>query len=83
MSCLSCVHRFVCEKEDGYDPTLENCDMYRSICRSQVIFDHRDFETAMEYLLKVRHSLMQIRKSKNRDSAEFWLDQAIDKLQGK
>ena len=83
MSCLSCVHRFVCEKEDGYDPTLENCDQYRSICRSQVVLDHRDFETTMEQLVRAKKFLMQIRKSKNRDSAEFWLDQAIGKLQGK
>ena len=83
MSCLSCIHRWVCETEDVFDPTLENCEQYRSVCRSQVVFDPRDFETTMEYLANAKKHLMQIRKSKNRDSAEFWLDQAIGKLQGK
>ena len=83
MRCLSCIHRWVCEEEDLFDPTLENCEHYRSVCRSQVVLDHRDFEAAMEYLVTAKKHLMQIRKSKNRDSAEFWLDQAIGKLQGK
>lgn len=84
MTCYSCVHRRACEDSEYYDPAhAESCPLYISLSLAPIQLSYDKFELIVRDLLDAKRFVKRIKKSKNRDDAEFALDRAIDRLTGR
>ena len=72
MNCLDCVHYRVCILEDSFN--YEICKYFTNTHNTFVTFDFQTFTDILNYLENTRKHLMKIKKSLNRDRAEFNLD---------